>query len=179
MHPIAGMGLAYATMLALARLHPEIFGNYTDWVRLQLFVWSTCCMEHPWTGTLIWTNAAGCFYAMHGIYLLTNYCLLDELASRFYQNYFGIYGSGRCAHLLADSVVHGLPVIFAYKMRGGTPPFKYAWLVTGIPHACYTFAVLGTWDPARLYKLPPTPTNLIPLVWSCVLGGHALAQLFY
>jgi len=177
MHPVGGLVLAYACMLPLAQKHPTIFGKYTDWIRIQLFVWATCCAEHPWTESLIWTNAVGCYFAIQGIYALTEYRLLDELASRFFLNHFGIQASSRVAHVLVDSVVHGLPVLLALGYRTEAPPLRFAWVLTAVPHATYAYWVQGSWDPAPLYQLPPTPKHLIPWIWACVVAGHALAQL--
>ena len=176
MHPIPCFAFVYCCMLALARRHPCIFGKYTDWIRVQLFFWATLCSENAWTESLIWTNAVGCYFAIQGIYCLTEYRLLDELAARFFRDNFGFQSSSRAAHVLADALVHGLPVLFALGQRTQAPPFRFAWILTSVPHATYAYWVLGSWDPAPLYRLPPTPKHLVPWIWACVVTGHALAQ---
>ena len=169
----------YGVMFALAWKHPKIFGRYTDWMRLQILVWYSCCHDEPWTKDLIWVNAVGCFLSAHIVYAVTRYELLDYIASDFFRRVIGYDHSDRLIHFIMDFMVQGLPVLFAYGLlneRPRPPPVPFIWLMTSLPHMCYGVLLTGEWEMTSFYGVSMQDFNRSEAwVAVSVLIGHFTA----
>jgi hypothetical protein len=170
MNPYFIFGVGFGGMFMLAKTNVRIFGNYMDWIRLQLLLWHVCCLSHPATRYLIWQSTLAGFLSMHYVYLLTDYRLMDETAAQFYKKvmFFDVKTT-RTMHLALDMAVHGTPVVYAYCMlptAGKAPPFL--WLFTGIPHAVYARVLTGSWSLVSTKEYGGDDWMVVV----CVLLGH-------
>ena len=152
--------------------------------RLQMLA-CAALLPDPLAAALIWNNAFGCLFAIHFIYSLDGYGLLSALAGRALSKW-GVRESTFAAHLAADFAVHGLPAVAAWwflrfpGLQAALPPPPGApnvWLLTGVPHATYCYALTGGWDAAAFYELDKRkyPPWKLWAVWPAILLGHYAA----
>ena len=173
----AAYGSAYAAMFCACKASgTKAYNKYTGWARLQMLA-CAALLPDPLAAALIWNNAFGCLFAIHLIYSLDGYGLLSALAGRALSKW-GVRESTFAAHLVADFAVHGLPAVAAWwflSCRESHTP--YVWLLTGVPHATYCYALTGGWDAAAFYELDKRkyPPWKLWAVWPAILLGHLAA----
>jgi hypothetical protein len=173
--------VSYGTMCILGRKHPTIFGKYAHWMRVQIFVWYSCCLDAPFTEELIWINAAGSFLTTQFLYLITGGKWLDHMASDLVNFVYCGKKNTRIIFWMIDVVIEGIPVLFALKVLSPGSHSNapcYLWLITAVPHAMFGYILTGQFDFTKLRGTSMQEFNRSDAwVGACVFAGHSLAYL--
>jgi hypothetical protein len=138
------------------------YTKYTGWSRLQ----SIFCIPllfiklydiNKIASDLIWLNSFGCAISIHFFYILTNYEILNIMASRnlikfkFYKKIHNKF----IIHLIADALLHWSPCLLCliYIKHEYHNHKKYIWLLPAITHTSYSYLLIRSWNPCSLYEL--------------------------
>ena len=116
--PIISYNIATLIMYKLSKYHNnKLYNKYTGWSRLQIifcvpFLFIKYYDINSIASDLIYLNSFGCGISVHIFYILSNYKVLDILASRSLNkfkiyNYFIRYKI--IIHLIADGILHWTP----------------------------------------------------------------------
>jgi len=157
----------------------KLYNKYTGWSRLQIIF----CIPFLFikknnisyiASDLIYLNSFGCSFAVYVFYILSNYQVLNILASRslnkfiIYQKLCYFIRYKIFIHLIADLILHGTPILLSCLFINHTPIYTYKkklWLVPAITHVLYPYLLIKTWNPTELYEI-----NIIYPIWKYYIG---------
>lgn len=157
----------------------NLYNKYTGWSRLQIifcipFVFIKKNNISYIASDLIYLNSIGCAFAVHIFYILSNYQVLNILASGYlkklviYQKLCEIIKYKIIIHLFADALLHGTPILLSYLFITPSPIYiykHYIWFIPAISHVLYPYLLIKSWDPTKLYNI-----NIIYPNWKYWFG---------
>ena len=191
--PIISYNFATLIMYKLSIYNKnKLYNKYTGWSRLQIlfcipFLFIKYHNINSIASDLIYLNSFGCAISVHIFYILSNYKVLDILASRSLKkfklyNYFIRYKI--IIHLLADGLLHWTPAYISYLYIDHNQNYsykKYIWLIPACSHVIYPYILTKSFNPTTLYDI-----NIVYPEWKYMLGwiltfiGYFIvSKLFY
>ena len=174
--------IGYIYMYLQCKYHNySYYQTYTGWIRFQTIL--SLLMFFYYGNydylSLSFVNNLGCFFGVHGFYMLSKYELLKELITNNISKY-GINNPSLPFCLILDFIIHGIPVIIIMILLLNSKKniicHSYIWVHSGLLHSTYVYNLTCSWNPCILYNCKQYSMRLIYIGWFGVLLGHYMAN---
>jgi len=181
MIPVISYCTATGIMYALSSYHQNRkYQYYTGWSRLQSIFCIPFVHSHDMATDLIYLNSFGCLISVHVCYLLTDYGVLHEVASRSLKDYrfYQRCSYKKSLHYIADGLLHGTPALLCVLYLTPTSHKTHVWILPAVSHVAYPYLLLRQFDPSPLYEVSYDPSWKIAVAWAGTFCGYWILSYF-